>query len=582
VRVASNPAHVSTPLRCTAGVGGLAVAVAVAFFFDLGRPHLWDPGEGRYAEAVREMLVTGNWIAPTLNFAPYYDKPPGFYWLVAAAFQLLGMTEWTARLPAAIAAALTIAATVAFAWRRVAPAAALGAGAILATTVQFVILGRSVRMDTLLTLGLGCTLYYAYALWAEPDPAAAPRTKPPSTWPLYVLPALGMLVKGPVAVIIPVLVIAAMTLVTGRWGRLRRFRPGMGVLVALAIAGAWYAVAAVYAPDYLWTFLWQHNLTRFVGGRSGHPEPFWYFFWVLPVTFLPWTLFLPSALRSSVERVRRGDDLHLFLCSWFAVVFVFFTFSRTKLATYMLPAFPPLALLVSTYLARVLDAPEPDRMRAFRVPAILWAAGMTVALVGTVIGVTLRQPAHAGQAAVALVLLIFPLGGWLTIRQQSWRVVPLLILVATLTSQVFFYRAGSASVDDFSSLHAAAVAARDLPAAAPVFAYKTHGYSFTFYDGRTVKGLSSPQAAATILASAAPTGLLTKERYLDRIQRHLTEPVYVWWEGGSGRVLIANRLPPQPAENRVPRSLAPTGTARSAERAISATEDRKTDAGPAS
>ncbi len=165
-----------------AGVAGLAVLATLAIFVDLGRPYLWDPGEGRYAETVREMLLTGDWLVPTLNFVEYYDKPPAFFWLVAVAFASLGVSEWAARLPAAIAAVLTIGATVVFAWRRVGAAAALGAGAILATAILFVVLGRTVRMDMVLTLGVSATLFYAYTLWEadleEPAPGAGSRRGP--------------------------------------------------------------------------------------------------------------------------------------------------------------------------------------------------------------------------------------------------------------------------------------------------------------------------------------------------------------------------------------------------------------------
>ncbi len=119
----------------TAGALALVVVVALALFLDLGRPAFWDPGESRYAEAVREMLLTGNWIGPTLNFARYYDKPPGYFWLLAGAFTAFGPDEWAARLPSAVAGALTIALVVGFAWRRVGARAALGAGLILATAV---------------------------------------------------------------------------------------------------------------------------------------------------------------------------------------------------------------------------------------------------------------------------------------------------------------------------------------------------------------------------------------------------------------------------------------------------------------
>jgi len=81
--------------RVAAGVFGLATIVALALFLDLGRPDFWDPGESRYVETVREMAITGNWLDPTLNFVHYYDKPPGFFWLVGGAFKSHGLTKFT-------------------------------------------------------------------------------------------------------------------------------------------------------------------------------------------------------------------------------------------------------------------------------------------------------------------------------------------------------------------------------------------------------------------------------------------------------------------------------------------------------
>src|SRR6185295_7069394 len=114
--------------RTAAGVLGLAAVVALAFCLDLGRPDFWDPGESRYAESVREMMVTGDWLEPTLNFQHYYDKPPGFLWLVAGAFKAFGQHEWAARIPSVVTALLTIALVVGFAWRRLGAPSALGAG----------------------------------------------------------------------------------------------------------------------------------------------------------------------------------------------------------------------------------------------------------------------------------------------------------------------------------------------------------------------------------------------------------------------------------------------------------------------
>ena len=521
----------------------LASIAGLAFLLDLGRPALWDPGEGRYAETVREMLMTRNWIVPTLNFEPYYDKPPGFYWLVASTFALFGPSAWAARLPSALAALAAIALTTTFAWRRFGPPVAVTAGAVLATAILFVIIGRSVRMDTVLTLAVSGALFSAYRAWETPEAIGPAAARTPRTWPVYWFAALGVVTKGPIALLLPALVCIVLAAVTGEYRRLKRLLPGWGGVVALAVASGWYVAAAIEAPAYLWAFLWRHNLGRFVDGAAGHTQPFWYFAWMLPVAFLPWSLFLPGALHRAVRRIRRGHDLDLFLMVWFAVVVVFFSCSRAKLATYVLPAFPPLAILVATYLRELRRATAATQARALRIPTAIWIGGVAVAAVAIVVVVAVKYPTFAPRVAVALGLLVFPFAGVRALRQHRWQTVPLLVLLSALATQMVFYRVGAAVVDDFTSLHDAAVAARELPAGAPVFAYKTKGYSFSFYDGRALTRVRSVDAAAAVLGDDRPAALLTKTRYLAKIQARLTQPVCVWWQSASGRVLIAN-LPP--------------------------------------
>ena len=522
-----------------AGVLGLATVVAIAFALDLGRADFWDPGESRYVETVREMMVTGNWLDPTLNFLPYYDKPPGYLWLVGAAFEVFGRNEWAARLPSVAAAVLTIALIVVFAWRRLGPRAALGAGVVLATTIQFVVLGRSVRMDMVLTLLTTATLLQAFVLWERRDTSSA--EEPRATWPLYVFPAAGLLVKGPVAVLLPALIVIAFLVATRTPFRPQRVRPGIGALLALTLIAAWYTSQAIRAPDYLWTFLWQHNFGRFFGrALAGHREPIWYYLWILPITFLPWTLFIPGALRYGRHRAQRGDRLASFLLAWGIVPFVFFSISRAKLATYLLPIFPALALLVAAYLDRVLRAPAAVRARALRVPALAWMVGMAIIALGIPIGVAFAYPAFARFGLPVLLLAVFPLLGWQAFRQGQWRTAPTLIGAAALATQVLFYRVGTPVVNEFSSLRAAAEVAQDLPAAAAVYAYKTRGHSFTFYSGRSLGSLRSPAVAAEVLAWNEPTAVLVKERHLEQIRQYLSQPVCIWWRGASGRVLLAN------------------------------------------
>ncbi len=542
--------------RASAGILVLAAMVALAFFLDLGRPAFWDPGESRYAETVREMMTTGNWIRPTLDFTRYYDKPPGFFWLVAAAFRLLGQNEWAARVPSALAAVATIVMVVAFAWTRIGWRAALGTGAILTTTIQYVVLGRSVRMDMLLTLLTTATLLQAFRLLGE-RPAAGTTRGEGTSWPLYVCPALGILIKGPVAMLLPLMILATFLMATRTAFRWERVRPGAIAILALVGLAAWYVALAVYAPDYLWTFLVQHNLGRFLGrALAGHREPIWFYCWILPLTFLPWTLFLPDGLRYAYRRARRGDRLSAYLLLWCLVPFVFFSLSRAKLATYLLPIFPALALLVAVYLDRVLRAPTATRARALLAPTTAWTMLMGAIALGLPIVVAAALPDYRRAGLPALLLGVFALLGWRAIRRAQWRVAPVLVTAGTLAMYALFYRVGGPVVDDFSSLRDAARVAADLPANATVFAYKTRGHSFMYYGGRSLYRVRSPADAAEMLSRPGATAVLVKRRHVEKIRQHLTAPAWIWWQSPSGRVLIANV--PRPNEPGTP--LVPTGT----------------------
>jgi 4-amino-4-deoxy-L-arabinose transferase-like glycosyltransferase len=454
----------------------------------------------------------------------------------------------------------TIAWVVAFAWRRVGARAALLAGFVLATAIQFVVLGRSVRMDMLLTWVMTATLLRAYALATADDDARAP-----SAWPLYAFSAVGLLVKGPVAVVLPALIVITFLVVGRTRLPVRRLRPGrVGIAVVAVLAGL-YLVLALRAPDYLWTFLFQHNVGRYVGrALAGHPEPFWYYFWILPVTFLPWTLFLPGALARARRRAARHDRLTIFLLVWCVVPFVFFTLARAKLATYLLPIFPPLALLVAIHVDVALRASAALSARIMRWPLAVWTAGMAFAAVGTPIGIAVAYPGYGMRAWPSALLAVFPLLGWSMLRRGHARLTPALVVAAALVTQVVFYRVGAPVVNEFSSLRAAAEIAADLPADAPVFAYKTRGHSFTYYGGRALLRVRSPEAVAEVLGRDVPTAALVKRRHLEKIRGHLREPVCIWWESPSGRALLANvPRPNHPAEARlVPASgLDATGTA---------------------
>ncbi|MEB2284759.1 MAG: hypothetical protein B6D46_13355 [Polyangiaceae bacterium UTPRO1] len=537
-------------MSVAAGVAALAVIVALAFFADLGRPAFWDPGESRYAETTREMTESGNWMTPTLAFARYYDKPAPFFWMLAGSFAAFGRTEWAARLPSAIAAVVTIVLVFAFGWSYAGLRAAVGAGVVLATAAQFVALGRSVRMDMLLTLLTTAALMHGFVLLGGRPRRSSPWSAA-VTWPLYVAIVLGIFVKGPIGLVLPVLVLGAYAAATRPLLSLSRLRPGVVSIAAVIGLAAWYAAQAVYAPDYLWTFLWQHNLGRFVGRTlAGHSNPIWFYVWTLPLTFLPWTMFLPAAMRRTIRRARRGDRLERFLLAWCALPFAFFSLSRAKLATYLLPIFPALALIVAIYLDRVLRAPAPTRARALAIPALLWSATLTIIAVATPLAAAIMLPGYAGRALAVLPLAAYGVASWLIRRRGAWRTVPALVAMGMLTLQIVFFHAAAPVVDDFASLRAAARAAAALPADTLVFAYKIRGHSFTYYGGRSLMRARSPAEVAAALGRSGPTAALVKHRHIAKIRQHLRQPACIWWQSPAGRVLITNR--PTPDGSGVP------------------------------
>src|SRR5262249_27342832 len=156
---------------------------------------LIEPDEGRYAEIAREMTTSGNWLVPTLNHRPHYDKPPLLHWLVALSLKAFGINNWAARIVPTSAALLTVLATFLFAWRSLGPRTAFLSALALAVMGGFVESGRFLILDNLLTLFVTVSLFSAY------EAVSVQRF----CWKWWLVSAafcgLGVLTKGPIALI---------------------------------------------------------------------------------------------------------------------------------------------------------------------------------------------------------------------------------------------------------------------------------------------------------------------------------------------------------------------------------------------
>ncbi|HEV8336229.1 MAG TPA: glycosyltransferase family 39 protein [Candidatus Polarisedimenticolia bacterium] len=364
----------SRALRLGLGLFLLLAVAAVMLTAHLGDEGLTDPDESAYAESVREMVERGDWLVPHLYGEPLLDKPIFFYWAMGASFRLFGENELAARLPSVLAALVLLLAVLRLGFLIYgSETAGWIAAFILLASPQFVVMGRAAVTDMILTafctLGILCYL----------ETLGEPRHR---ILPLAGAACFGLaaLTKGPVGLLLPLLVLGGYLAITRSLPRLRLLRPVASLIVIAALAVPWYAAIAVARPDLVERFFVTGNLGRFL--RPEHQaEPPLYYLVVLSIGFLPWSAFLPGAVGRSFLDWRRGSILRprLLPAVWLLALLAFFTLAASKLPSYILPALPAAALLAAGSLEEWLD-PEPGKTRPAGVGAMIFLTIFTAGI----------------------------------------------------------------------------------------------------------------------------------------------------------------------------------------------------------
>lgn len=330
--------------------------------------HLFEPDESRYAQIPREMLQRNEWVVPYLQGEPYLDKPPLFYWLVMGSYEIFGVNAAAARLVPALALHLTLLVTYFMGRRWIGERGAFYGSLALALAPAFLSIGRLLVLDGVLTLWTTLSVFAAFE--------ATRGERIAMGWWLTsaVACGLGVLTKGPVAIVLLVVPLILHRCLSGGACRIgiRRWLLFAGV-VALT-AGPWYVALCMREPEFARYFLWEHNVLRFVAPFD-HQRGMWFYVPILLFGLLPGTLLLIPLVRfllSGDEAIarRRTPELGFLLLAggW---CLLFFTISGCKLPTYILPAFPSLALALGHYLAN-------SRWRDSRAPA--FTAGLAFSL----------------------------------------------------------------------------------------------------------------------------------------------------------------------------------------------------------
>ncbi|HSV72567.1 MAG TPA: glycosyltransferase family 39 protein [Chthonomonadales bacterium] len=350
----------------------LAAVCYLAFWWQLGANGVWDLDEGLYAASAREMLLTGDWVTPRVNGVPFFEKPPLAYWAAAASMAIFGRSEWSLRVPSALAGTLAAFLTWWIARRLFGRGAGLPAGVFFALAPLVLGTGRMLTMDALLTLSIAAAL----ACWLVASEGRRGALASAGFWAAC---GIGVLAKGLVGALLPLLIVSVHLAVQERlrlgpmWAAFRVLRPGWGAVVLLAVAAPWHVAAwraegAAFVDEYL---VRQH-FGRFRGGDIAHRAPFWFFVPALLAGAFPWSGILPAALTGRWSRALPRARQASLLRAWFWVVFLFFSASGSKLVSYILPCFPAAAALAGGWLAAT--AAEPGARRAWRVACACAAA----------------------------------------------------------------------------------------------------------------------------------------------------------------------------------------------------------------
>lgn len=432
----------------------------------LGHYGFYEPHEGHFSGVAREMVLRGDWVTPTLNGAPYLNKPPLLYWLIATSATAFGFTEYAARLPLAIAG--WCGAIVAWKWSRElwSPTAGRIAAVMLCLALGWCMFTHQILIDVLLSTLLLASFYCIWRLLWEPD-------RWDYFFALYVTLGWCVLTKGPFGLVFPILAGAGLTLSRGRWAVLRTLRVGRGMAVVLAVVLPWAIAVESANPGFLHYFIFNENLKRIADTRwppdydVSKVSALGYLA-VTAIWCMPWTLVLPQALytagkdwlqgrrsEAALEDQRHSEGLLLLAIAAVGPILLFLPMS-SRLIYYSLPALPPLVMLCAGWWVR---SGEKSQIWGRRVAAVLfglvgWVAVSALFWVPSLLSQvpelsTMRElQSLVRWVAIALGLGFFGAGISLWVRRPDRALVSLFLGFAVTYAAV---ASGFAAFQDFRS-----------------------------------------------------------------------------------------------------------------------------------
>ena len=516
----------------------LLLLAALTFFAGLGRGGITDSDEAFYAESAREMVASGDWLTPYYNYEPRWQKPVLYYWLTAATYLVTGPTEFGARLWAALAALGLVLVTAAAGRRWYDESTGLLAGAIVATNFGYFTIARMALPDLPLTFCITLAIWAAMVSTLEFHGGGSRyggrAGRSPRAFVLLAAAGLGLgfLMKGPVGIIIPLIVIIPVLALERRSIALTPIDLVLGFVVMIAIAMPWYvAMWVTHGNAYLQSFFVGDNFERFATDRFNDPRPWWFYVPVVAGGLLPWTPLALTWLGPITSFLRRRREIHtidLRLLMWAILPLLFYTVSVGKQPRYVLPVLPPLALLLASSIVertqqwRGLDGARSLPRRALPVVVGSVLSGAFLCVLGVLL---LRatpllinvQPLYTTIAASivgALGALVI-----LTAVTRQWRMAPgVLAIAAAITLPAIQYGALSSGGDD-TVQQMARLVTQHRRSQEHVGTYGVFVRNLVFYSGVKTTDIIDDEQARNFLAQPDRALMVAPAEWVDRLER---------------------------------------------------------------
>jgi len=503
----------------------LLVASAILLFVDLGASTIWDANEAFYVETPKQMVLTGDYINPSFNGAPRFNKPVLSYWIVAGFYDVMGESVTAERVAIAFGALMLIGATLVIGRTLGGPNAGVAAALVIASAPRVMLWSRRIFIDVYFAAFLALALMCFVLAEAYPDKRRRALIG------MYVAIGLAMLTKGPVAIALPGLALLIHLAMTRTLRDLRVMMIPLGVVIILAIVSPWYiADYQQHGWEHIKGFFVGENLARYTETYGVQSRTWWFYIPVLLSDLTPWSLFLPAAVWLAWRE--RRPDLRLMVI-WIAVFAGVFTLSKTKQDLYIFPAAPAIAALVGVLVARSIDTSvgfwNHSVGRLARSGALLTA--IVLALIGAaaiqLTYLTDAIPKLGGAAVVGLVLLLGAIVTAILAVRARLVTVALSLGVTAVAASWLLVLLVMRPFEQFKPVAPMSAWLRENAGTAVVAHYKTPLASMTYYLGRPVTQVFDAEAMTRLIDQEASLYVVARPNDVEEIRARNVVPICV-------------------------------------------------------